>query len=169
MARQFTRRARSRKRWIQATDAIRFSALSAGTSAQVAIGSQTTEETLLRVRGSLMAYVDAAQAPGGQALIGVGLIVMPEGTATTVTSSPISDGNAPWLWLSTFTLGYEEMVTDVIDIPGLTSYRETIDSKAMRILRPDREIQIVAENVTGLTALSVNIAVMNRYLMQVSG
>ncbi len=82
---------------------------------------------------------------------------MPEGQSTTVVSSPITDDSAPWLWYTRFTLGYEEMVTDVVDVPGLSSYREVIDAKAMRVLRPDREVQLVFEQASVLSANNVNV------------
>jgi len=166
MARQFTRRVRRRTRWVAGTSAHVFSGLAAGTIGSTFITTGTAEETLIRIRGSLLAWVDGLETPGPSALIGVGLIVMPEGQGATVLTSPISDGNAPWIWISRFILGYEEMVTDVIDVPGLTSYREVVDSKAMRIIRPDRELQLVAENVTSTSALSVNIHMDARVLLQ---
>ncbi len=169
MARQFTRRVRSRTRWSAATSASTFLALAAGTTAQTFFTAGTVEETILRVRGNLTCWMNGTQSPGVSALIGVGMIVMPEGTSTTVTSSPISDGNAPWFWYTSFIIGYEEMVTDVVDVPGLSSYREVIDSKAMRILRPDREVQLVAENVAIGGTMNVDLAMHQRILLQHSG
>jgi len=67
------------------------------------------------------------------------------------------------LWYDQFVLGYEEMVIDVIDVPGITSYRATIDSKAMRIIR-NQEVQMVTENVTLGTAATVNLVVTGRML-----
>ena len=79
--------------------------------------------------------------------------------------SPIADATAPWFYYSTFALGYEEMVTDVVDVPGITSYRETIDVKAMRRLRPQEEVQCVFENTTIDGAAAVNVSVFGRFLM----
>ncbi len=122
-------------------------------------------ETVMRTRGEMLVNIDATQAPGGRAQISLGLILVPEGTGTTVLWSPFTDDDAPWFWYWTGMLGYEEMVTDVIDIPGLTSVRETIDSKSMRILR-NQEIQLVAENTTISSAVSVNFDVVGRILTQ---
>ncbi len=60
-------------------------------------------------------------------------------------------------------IGYEEMVTDVVDVLGLTSQRLVIDSKAMRIVR-NSEIQMVVENTTIGSALAVNLNVQGRFL-----
>ncbi len=142
-----------------------FSALSAGTAAQTMITSAATKDTVMRIRGELIGHIDGAAAPIKLVDIGIGAIVMPEGQGTTVLSSPISDDDAPWLFYERFVIGYEEMVTDVIDVPGLTSFRKTIDVKAMRILRPDRELQLVVENATLNGAVSVQVAFVFRALL----
>ena len=142
-----------------------FNAQAAGTAALTMLTSSASTETLLRLRGNLAAWLDGTQTPGRGVIIGVGAIVMPEGQGTTVVSSPLSDDTAPWLFYEQFTLGYEEMVTDVIDVPGITSFWKTIDVKAMRIIRPDREVQLVVENITTIGAATVNIEVAVRALL----
>ena len=117
------------------------------TSALTLLSAQHLPETLLRIRGEWMAYVDATQAPGNATSVTAGMIQVPEGTGTTELWSPVSDGDAPWIWWDTFCLGYEEYVTDVIDSPGITSARRVIDSKAMRKLR-NTEIQVVVQTAT---------------------
>ena len=119
----------------------------------------------MRLRGELIAYVDGAQAPGGLVTVGIGALVVQAGSSTTVIQSPISHPAAPWFFYERFSLGYEEMVTDVIDVPGITVFRKTIDVKAMRILRPGREVQLVFEQGSLLTALSVNLEFGFRMLL----
>jgi len=140
-------------------------ALSAGTTAILALAAQHGTETLMRMRGNLAAWLDATQAPGGFAQIGVGMILVPEGTGTTVLWSPVTDGDAPWIWVEQFSIGYEEYVTDVIDSPGISSFRAVIDNKAMRVSR-NQELQIVWENVTVGGAVSINGDVVGRVLSQ---
>jgi len=142
-----------------------FSAVSAGTSGQTIITAGTAAATLLRTRGHLLAYLDGVQAPGTLISVSVGMIVMPEGQSTTVVSSPETDGNAPWFFFESFQLGYEEMVVDAVQAPVCPSIRIPIDVKAMRVLRPDREVQLVIENTTILTAAAVNVAVNARFLL----
>lgn len=141
-----------------------FNGLSAGTGGITAATAGNAPETIMRTRGELTVYTDATQAPGGKVLISAGLIVMPEGTGTVVTSSPFSDSNAPWFWFEQVVIAYEEMVTDVIDVPVMTAARIVMDSKAMRRVRPDREIQLVVENTTLLGAMSVNLHLTGRFL-----
>ncbi len=144
-------------RWARNSSANTFSALSAGSAAQPFLTTSSIRETWMRFRGQMLCWLDGTQAPGVQIFVGVGLILMPEGQGTTAVSTPLTDPNAPWLYYSSFFLAYEEYVTDVIDSPQLTAYREIIDNKAMRIIRPDREIQLVVENQTAGGAGSINL------------
>ena len=131
-------------------------AFAAGTVAANVFPAQHLSETLLRTRGEWIVGIDAGQAPGIVVSVAVGLILVPEGTGTTVLWSPITDGDAPWLWWDTMNLRYEELVTDVIQPSEQSGGRRVIDSKAMRKVR-NREIQFVAENATVETLGSVNI------------
>ena len=142
-----------------------FLAFAAGTGAvQLAASSPISRETILRTRGSLVCSIDGAAAPGALVLVSVGFQLVPSGTGTTVLRDPSTDAAAPWFYYTEFHVGYEEMVTDVVDVPGISSYREVIDSKAMRILRPETEIQMVVSNNTVAAAKSINICVAGRFL-----
>jgi len=142
-----------------------FLAQSAGTAALNFISAASNPpETLMRMRGNLVASIDGATAPGKLVHIGLGVALVPEGSSTTVTWSPITDGEAPWWFHTQFVLGYEEMVTDVIDVAGLSVFRQTVDLKGMRIIRPDVEAQIVIENVTLDAAVAVNVSMVHRVL-----
>jgi len=150
--------------WTRANFA--FGALSAGSAAATLISAGTaTRNTIMRTRGNLLAYVDGPQGPGGQVSVGIGFIMMPEGQGTTVVTSPLTDSSAPWFWVEYFHLAYEEMVTDVIDIPLAAIFRQVIDSKAMRVFRPEREIQVVVEQATSLGAMSINVSGHARFLL----
>ena len=122
-------------------------------------------ETILRIRGELSGYVDGASAPGKLCTVAIGALVVQAGSGTTVIQNPFVDPDALWLFYETFDLGYEEMVIDVIDVPGMTSFRKTVDSKAMRILREGREVQLVVTNTTILSATSVNVQLTFRMLL----
>ena len=141
-----------------------FSALAAGNTALQfsAVGALST--TLLRIRGEITGYVDAAQAPGGLIQVNYGIILVEDGAGTGSRWTPVDDATAPWLLYGTAILGYEEMVTDVIDVPGITSFRHVIDNKAMRVIRPDQELQFVVENTTVFTAMPLNMAYSLRWL-----
>ncbi len=136
----------------------------AGTIGVMLAAAQHEPETILRTRGQLLAYVDGTQAPGGLTSVGMGMAIVPEGTGTTVLWSPITDADAPWFWYTRFHLGYEEMVTDVVDVPAVSGYREAIDSKAMRKGPQSTEVQLVIESVTALTAVAINLLISGRFL-----
>ncbi len=161
--------ARSRSKKIDTLRWIGFrsgaAGLSAGTVAANLLSASTFPDTIMRTRGNLIAYLDGAGAPGETIDVGVGFIIVPEGTSTTVLWSPISDPNAPWFWYERFVLGHEELVVDVVDIPGISSFRSVIDSKAMRRGPPDTEVQLVIEQGTIESAGSINLQVSGRILV----
>ena len=132
-------------------------AQTAGTVATNVYAAQHLPETLMRLRGEWSCYLDGVQAPGNASAVTVGMILVPDGSSTTVTWSPVTDGDAPWLWWDVFHLGYEEMVTDVIAAQDALARHRVIDSKVMRKIR-NREVQFVAEVVTTLgSGVAVNI------------
>ena len=140
-------------------------ALGVGSAGFLAVAAGTQAATLLRIRGEVLVYLDGVQAPGTLVLITMGLLVVPEGQATTVLSDPFNDDNAPWLWYGIAYLGYEEAVPDVVDLPLISASRIVIDNKAMRRIRPDQEVQFVTTNTTLGTASSVNVAFAGRVLL----
>ena len=148
-------------------------ALSTGSSQAQAAGAVainfstvgTTPATLLRIRGEILVFLDGSHAPGKLIQVTYGIILVPEGTGTTVVFDPVLDANAPWLLYGQGTLGYDEPVTDVIDIPVATGFRHTIDNKAMRIIRPDIEMQMVVQNSTIGTSASSNFVYGLRWLL----
>ena len=140
-----------------------FNAQAAGSIGKNIFAAAHEPETLMRLRGTLLAYLDTTQAPGVQIAVGIGMILVPEGTGTTVLWSPLTDPDAPWFWYTAFALGYEEYVTDVISSQVASGYREVIDSKAMRITR-NQEVQAVVENVTTGSAGAFNMVIAGRSL-----
>ena len=141
-----------------------FLALSAGSVAQTMI-TDGAQETLMRMRGELLCSMDATQAPGRLVSVGIGALVVQAGQGTTVNTVPLTDAEAPWLFYESFSMGYEEMVTDVIDAPGMTTFRKTIDVKAMRILRPSREVQLVVQQATLNGSAAIDLSFNFRALL----
>jgi len=139
-------------------------ALTAGNSGFAFATVGTRPVTLLRMRGEVVAYSDAATNPPSAVQVTYGIALVPEGSGATVRWDPVDDGNAPWLLYGTGIIAYEEKVTDVVDIPGMTSFRHVIDNKAMRILRPDVEMQLVVANTTVSGAAAVNFGYQLRWL-----
>ena len=141
-----------------------FASLADGTPmAGTVIAAQHLPETLMRTRGEVAVNGVSGQVPGRACSIGVGMILVPEGTGATVLWSPITDGDAPWFWVDYFNIGYEEPVTDIMCIQALIGVRRVVDSKAMRINK-NMELQLVGENQTTATALNVDVAFQARFL-----
>ena len=142
-----------------------FLAQAAGTVATTILSSGNTSQTLMRTRGELLAFIDAVQAPGALVRVGCALLVVPSGLGATVLSSPLTDGEAPFFWYEAFSIGHEEMVTDVIGVEGLPIKRIPLDAKAMRVIRPDQEVQAVLEVVNIGTAANINVSITARFLL----
>ena len=136
---------------------------SGGTAGFTAGAAQHLPETLMRIRGEWSASISLAIADAVGVVVTAGLILVPEGTGTTVLWSPNADGDAPWIWWDCFNLIYTELVTDVIASQPFRS--RVMDSKAMRKVR-NQEVQFVVENatITGLTGSSVDTSMTARVL-----
>ena len=137
----------------------------AGTGADTLLAATAMPDTVMRTRGILTAFLGSGIAAGVGIRVGVGFIFVPEGTGSTVLWSPLSDPNAPWFYYTAFALDYLEPVVDVIAYTEMASYREVIDSKAMRKAPPDTEVQVVYENVTTIGATEVSVFVDGRILV----
>jgi len=166
MARQFTSRgSRLSRRWLGFNSGQTFHALSAGSLGLEIASESTVKDTIMRTRGQLVCWVDATQEPPVSAIVSVGLHIVPEGTDATVLTEPFADSNADWFYYTEFVVGHEELVTNVVEVAGLSIYRETIDDKAMRIGKPDTQIQMVVTNTTLAGAVSVNVTATGRFLL----
>ena len=139
--------------------------LSSGSAAGQVLAAGTPAETILRMRGWCKAWIDGLQAPASAVLVTAGLILVPEGQGSTVIWEPFGDANAPWIWYTSFIIGYEEMVADAIDVPTLSSQSVLIDNKAMRKGSPDEELQLVITNSTLAGAASINSSLSGRILL----
>ena len=134
-----------------------FAGQSAGPAALNFITTPTLPATLLRLRGEVICYLDGAGASSELIRVHMGIILVPEGSGTTVVYDPHLDPNAPWLYHQIVHLGYEERVTDVVDSPVTSAARYVIDNKAMRRIRPDVEAQFCMTNETVGGAEAVNV------------
>ena len=153
---------RSDLRWTLGT--FTSAALSAGSAQAVILSTSVQSVTLMRTRGELLVYMDSTQTPGNLLLVACGMLVQQAGAVAT--SLPITDGQAPFFWYEAFHVGYEEYVTDVIDCPLISAYRVPIDSKAMRIIRPDQEVVFIVEQATAIGAgEAINVGATARFLL----
>ena len=138
-------------------------AQAAGTVGVNMLAAQHLPETLLRTRGEWAVTADGVQAPSVACVVTAGLILVPEGTGSTVLWSPQTDSDAPWFWWDTMHVIYDEYVTDGNYSSETVSGRRVIDSKAMRIIK-NSEIQLVVENTTLIGGVTVNALTNMRFL-----
>ncbi len=138
---------------------------SAGSVAVNALAAQHLPETLLRIRGEWVVNPTGALGDAVGAVAAAGLILVPEGTGTTVLWSPITDGDAPWIWWDAMHCIYEEYVVDAVWSSNTSDGRRVVDSKAMRKVR-NTELQFVVENatITGLTGTELRSTITARVL-----
>jgi len=140
-------------------------AMAPGTVASTIIAAATFQQTIMRTRGELLGYIDGVQAPGALCRWAVGLVLVPEGQGTTTIWSPLTDPNAPWFVYMSGHLAYEEFVTDVLAAGPTASFRKDVDSKAMRKIPPDTEVQAVFEQTDVSGTPSINLNVIGRILL----
>ena len=127
------------------------------------LSAGTGSQTIMRTRGHLVAWLDGTLVAGDVVSCAIGFLVVPGGSAAVVISSPITDSQAPYFWFEAFTFAAEDTAAPLTD--GLKMFRAEIDSKAMRILRPDREVQCVAEAFDIVQTSIVNFQVEARFLI----
>ena len=150
-------------RWTFGTHS--FTGLAAGgNTAGTIVTAGNTSQTLMRVRGSFLAWLDATgSAAADTVIVAAGLLVQQGGAAST--SLPITDGDAPWLWHASFTLATEiAFPTGGDGQPGILWVREEVDNKAMRVVRPDQEIELVVETLDVVGAPVINFSMSSRFL-----
>ena len=129
-------------------------AASGVTTAVVFLADQS--ETLVRMRGEVLVWLDASgSAQGDACVVACGLIVASLGSTQAV--DPINEGGANWLWHSFFTLATESAIANAVTAPDSASRRLIIDNKAMRKLREDEEIQFIVANQDIAGAPVVNV------------
>ncbi len=139
-------------------------AQAAGVGVAVNFGAaQHLPETLLRIRGEWACSLDGPQAAGVANVVTAGLILVPEGTSTTVLWDPDTDSDAPWIWWDCFNLLYDEMVTDAVASGRSGGAHRVIDSKAMRKVR-NSELQWVVNNTALSGSAAINTAACVRVL-----
>jgi len=107
-------------------------------------------ETVLRARGSFL-FSGTANGAGDAGVAAIGLIVVQEAAATVGGVSvpgPANDINANWLWHQFVPMISNEVTAASDTALGLFA-RVEMDSKAMRIVKPDQVVVLVIETVTG--------------------
>ncbi len=126
------------------------------------ITTSERSETIMRTRGEILVWLDASGSVAGDILRwAAGFLIQQEGQ--TPASTPIADGEAPFFWYETGTLAAETAVGNV-GAPSEMA-RIVVDSKAMRILRPNQEVEFIYEVVDVVGAPISNASINARFLL----
>ena len=133
------------------------------TGAQAVVTAGVTSQTLMRVRGTFYAMIVGTPTVTDIVQCGIGLLVVPGGSGAVVTSSPLTDGEAPFLWFEAFHLNTQS--AGATNANGPQFWRNVVDNKAMRVIRPDQEIQLVVEVSDAVGTSTVDFGLMARYLI----
>ncbi len=110
----------------------------------------TSDVTLLRSRGEIIIFA-TPDAASDDDVVGLGIIVVQEAAATvggTSVPGPVNDIDADWLWHRF--VGLDGGAVSAADSASILTNRIIeIDSKAMRRVKRDQVIVLVAELSTG--------------------
>jgi len=109
-------------RWVGFDTSTTAFGFAAGTIGVTVLAAGASPETVMRTRGNLSAFIDGVEAPATSATISVGLHIVPEGTGTTVLTSPFTDAEADWFYHREFLIAYEEYVVDVISSQWMSGF-----------------------------------------------
>ena len=120
----------------------------------------------MRVRGNFLVWLDLTGSTAGDVVrVGLGLLVQQADVVST--SLPLTDGQAPFFWYEVVTLATEFAIATAGEGPtaGAQLFRGVIDGKAMRVLRPDQEVQSIVQTADVVGAPVINGAVDVRFLI----
>ena len=106
-------------------------------------------ETLMRLRGEVLMWLDSTNsAPGDVLAVAWGLIRAPSGS-TDIGVSPLTTGGAPWVAYGIAHLAVEAAIgiTAGDAYPSTGTVRFSLDSKAMRKFRENESLYMVLESI----------------------
>ncbi len=123
-----------------------------------------TAETLVRVRGEVLVWLDLSGSAAGDVMVFAWGIVRSASGSTDVGVSPITEGGANFLAYGICTLGTEIAIGTAGDgnvRNGIAMKRFEIDSKAMRKLRENESIYMIFEtaDVVGAPVTNAGFAI----------
>ena len=137
-----------------------------GATATVPVVTEATLEntlnpTLIRIHGTVYAYITARTAAGDFCVLGMG--IMPQSAAAIAAGvaampTPITDIGSPWIWHRQIVLDSLVAPPNGTDIGG--NVRIIVDNKSMRKFDLNQGLQIILENfaMTGILTLSITWA-----------
>ncbi len=126
------------------------------TQQRIAVAVFNSSGTVMRVRGELMASMNGPSA-ADITVLGVGLIVATDAQVTAGAASfpsPLSVGDADWMWHGFVPLVSQGVVEDQFGNVG----KIIVDTKAMRRVKPNEQLVLVADAVLLVGTATVDLA-----------
>ena len=125
----------------------------------VAINISTT---LYRLRGEVLAHLTTSVAANAVKALGIGIKVVSQDAVSSgagAMAKPLANLSADWIWHG-FILLTRNTTTET-ESAGLVSQRLTIDSKAMRRMKPNQSLVLVIDpvNLAGSETAEVSFGV----------
>ena len=117
------------------------------------------DPTLVRCRGDLLVQMVSSVATPGRVHVAMGLIVV-RATALAVPAvpGPVSRVDSDWLWWTLVSLNVSGGSVAAPNSDGSTVvHRVTIDSKAMRKIKPNEAVVFVTENFAVTSTQTVDV------------
>ena len=149
--------------WEGATLALTTLAAAAVVEFSLFVGDKS--ETFVRLRGQVLAQLDASGSTAGDAcVIAAGIMVAP--TGATLAVDPINEPGANWMWHQYLTLQTEGIVGGVAEQGDLSGQVVMVDNKAMRKIREDESVFLVVANQNLVGGPSVKFTGAFRMLAQ---
>ncbi len=114
--------------------------------------------TLMRVRGEILASIDAP-TDGDQKVLGFGIMIVTDAqlaAGPTSVPSPLTVMDGDWLWH-----GFIPLVAQAANLEHTVAGRLTIDSKAMRKLKPNDNVVMIVDglNIAGTPVADATLGV----------
>ena len=137
--------------------------LAASVIVQFEAFASDTAETLMRLRGEVLVWMDPAGLAIGDLMTVAWGVIRSASGSTDVGVSPITEGGANWLAYGVVHLGVEELTQ--VGVEGLAMMRFEVDSKSMRKLRENESLYVVFQGVDIAGAPAWNAAFSLRGLI----
>ena len=114
--------------------------------------------TIVRIRGNMMCWNDSTSGSGAVALVTLGMFLADAAQVTVGISAmplPFSNIGSDWIYWDQFIVG--EQISNQADANDISFERHIVDSKAMRKVKLNHQLQLVAElqNVEGVPVMNV--------------
>ena len=143
------------------------SAISFATIVSEAILEEYPTPTIVRIRGHMLCIADTTMTSGAFGMIAIGIILVTRAALVAgAVPDPITDVGSEWMWYHTSTIG--ETTSSSVIGREIVIDRFEVDTKAMRKVKPNEALVLVAKAVTCEGTTVANLCGIIRVLAKAS-